>query len=141
MKYNAKKTIALILSVVFVLMLFAGCGSSSNGGNESKPANRLEEIKQRGYITVTMEPYFAPNEFIHSSKTGDDQYVGSDIEFASSVLNCSSYLWNSALFSPVSLKANTILRSPLSVTLLKELKVWSCQKATTSPMTTSDTDL
>ncbi|MBR2671167.1 MAG: transporter substrate-binding domain-containing protein [Oscillospiraceae bacterium] len=82
MKYNAKKTIALILSVVFVLMLFAGCGSSSNGGNESKPANRLEEIKQRGYITVTMEPYFAPNEFIDSSKTGDDQYVGSDIEFA-----------------------------------------------------------
>ena len=71
MKYRVKKSIALILSVISVLMLFAGCGSSSNN-EESKPANRLEEIKQRGYITVTMEPYFAPNEFIDSSKSGDE---------------------------------------------------------------------
>ena len=35
MKYNAKKTIALILSVVFVLMLFAGCGSSSEDAGKS----------------------------------------------------------------------------------------------------------
>ena len=48
----------------------------------SKPANRLEEIKARGYIEVATEPYFAPNEFIDSSKTGDEQYVGSDIELA-----------------------------------------------------------
>ena len=81
MKYRVKKSIALILSVISVLMLFAGCGSSSNN-EESKPANRLEEIKQRGYITVTMEPYFAPNEFIDSSKSGDEQYVGSDVEMA-----------------------------------------------------------
>ena len=36
----------------------------------------------RGYIEIATEPAFAPNEFIDPSKTGDDQYVGSDIELA-----------------------------------------------------------
>ena len=76
MKTNIKKVLALVLAVTCVFLMLAGCGSSSKSGN------RLEEIKKRGYITVTMEPYFAPNEFIDSSKSGDDQYVGSDIEFA-----------------------------------------------------------
>lgn len=42
----------------------------------------MEEILQRGYIEVATEPYFAPNEFIDSTKSGDEQYVGSDIELA-----------------------------------------------------------
>ena len=33
-------------------------------------------------MTVATEPYFAPNEFIDPTKTGDEMYVGSDIEFA-----------------------------------------------------------
>lgn len=85
---------ALILSMTAAL---CGCGSSSGsaqttGGSSAaesskeskadKPANRLEEILQRGYIEVATEPYFAPNEFIDSTKSGDEQYVGSDIEMA-----------------------------------------------------------
>lgn len=46
------------------------------------PSNRLEDILSRGYIEIATEPAFAPNEFIDPSKTGDDQYVGSDIELA-----------------------------------------------------------
>lgn len=46
------------------------------------PSNRLEDILARGYIEVATEPYFAPNEFIDPTKTGDDKYVGSDIELA-----------------------------------------------------------
>ena len=65
--------IAVILTLVFVL---GGCG-------ESKAENqRLNEILERGYLTVTTEPYFAPNEFIDPSKEGDERYVGADIELA-----------------------------------------------------------
>ena len=46
------------------------------------PSNRLEDILTRGYIEVATEPYFAPNEFIDPTKSGDDNIVGSDIELA-----------------------------------------------------------
>lgn len=52
------------------------------GENEHSPSNRLEDILERGYIEVATEPAFAPNEFIDPNKTGDDKYVGSDIELA-----------------------------------------------------------
>ena len=45
-------------------------------------ADRLEQIKEKGYIEFCTEPYWAPNEFIDPNKTGDEQYVGSDIELA-----------------------------------------------------------
>ena len=44
--------------------------------------DRLEQIKEKGYIEFCTEPYWAPNEFIDPGKTGDEQYVGSDIELA-----------------------------------------------------------
>ena len=52
------------------------------GENQHSPSNRLEDILDRGYIEVATEPAFAPNEFIDPGKTGDDKYVGSDIELA-----------------------------------------------------------
>ena len=75
---NWKKALALLLALTMVLAL-AACG---NGSKEQPPANRLEAIKQRGYIEVCTEPYFTPYEFIDSSKQGDEQYVGMDIEIA-----------------------------------------------------------
>ena len=45
-------------------------------------ADRLEQIKEKGYIEFCTEPYWAPNEFIDPTKTGDEQYVGTDIELA-----------------------------------------------------------
>ena len=72
-----KRTIAILLALILVFSL-AAC--SSGGGSGAKAANRLEEIKERGYIEMATEPYFAPYEFIDSSKDGDEQYQGLDIE-------------------------------------------------------------
>ncbi|MBR6114114.1 MAG: transporter substrate-binding domain-containing protein [Oscillospiraceae bacterium] len=69
----------VILLVLAMACALAGCG---DGSKKKLPANRLEAIKERGYIEVCTEPYFAPYEFIDSSKEGDDQYVGVDIELA-----------------------------------------------------------
>ena len=66
------------LAVTTGIMLCA-CGARQSSAEAS---NRLEQIKQKGYIEVVTEPYFAPNEFIDSTKTGDEQYVGADIELA-----------------------------------------------------------
>lgn len=92
-----KRIAALTLSVLMLLALLAGCASGQSGtqtnaqtnaqtqtGTEAQsaePANRLEEILARGYVTIATEPYFAPYEFIDPSKEGDEQYVGADIEF------------------------------------------------------------
>ena len=70
-----KKTVSLILALAMILCLCA-CGT------KAEPKDRLAAIKERGYIEVTTEPYFAPYEFVDSTKTGDDQYVGMDIEIA-----------------------------------------------------------
>jgi len=75
-----RKGLMALLMILAVSMLMAGCTASA--GVEQEPINRLEEIKERGYMEVVMEPYFAPYEFIDPSKDGMDQYVGSDVEFA-----------------------------------------------------------
>lgn len=80
-----KKTLSLILALLLVLSVviaFSGCGGSTDA-EESQ--NRLEEIIARGYVEVIMEPYFAPFEFIDPSKTGDEQYVGCDVEIAKAI--------------------------------------------------------
>ena len=68
-----KKLFCLLLAA---LMLF----SCTACGGQAK--DRLAEIKARGYIEFCTEPYFAPMEFIDPSKTGDEQFVGVDIEIA-----------------------------------------------------------
>ena len=73
-----RRMITLTLCAVMVLGLLSGCGGQKAG--EGK--NRLEEILERGYITVATEPYFAPEEFIDPTKEGDDRIVGADIELA-----------------------------------------------------------
>ena len=77
MMKKLKRIVSLVLALLFALAL-AACG----GSKAEQPANRLEAIKARGYIEVCTEPYFAPYEFIDSSKQGDEQYVGMDIEIA-----------------------------------------------------------
>lgn len=70
-----KKTISLIMAIAMILCLCA-CGA------KAEPKDRLAAIKERGYIEVTTEPYFAPYEFVDSTKSGDAQYVGMDMEIA-----------------------------------------------------------
>lgn len=79
------KKIKIILTSALILLGLVACSGSNNSeaSNESAGGiNRLEEIKERGYIEVTTEPYFAPYEFIDPSKDGQDQYLGSDMELA-----------------------------------------------------------
>ncbi len=72
---NLKKITAILIAAVLILS-FCGCTK------KEAETNRLEEIKSRGYLTVCMEPYFAPYEFIDSSKSSEEQYVGIDVEIA-----------------------------------------------------------
>ena len=70
-----KRSICILILAALMLAL-------SSCGGKKEPTNRLEEILERGYIEVCTEPYFAPNEFIDSSKTGQDQFVGYDMDLA-----------------------------------------------------------
>ncbi len=63
--------------IAMMLLGVAACGSK-----EATKKDCLAEIKDRGYIEFTTEPYWAPNEFIDPSKSGDDKYIGVDIELA-----------------------------------------------------------
>ena len=83
MKSNiVTKALSAFLVCCTLLASLSGCASSPSSSSEgsSQPANRLEAIKERGYLEVATEPYFAPNEFIDSTKDGE--IVGSDIELA-----------------------------------------------------------
>ena len=71
-----KKIFAIVLALAMILSC-AACGGSSKAKGDL-----LEEIKAQGYIELCTELYFAPFEFVDPSKTGDDQYVGVDIEIA-----------------------------------------------------------
>lgn len=71
-----KKVFAIVMAAVMMLSCTA-CGSKKE---EAK--DRLAQIKEKGYIELCTEPYFAPYEFIDPTKTGDDQYQGMDIEIA-----------------------------------------------------------
>lgn len=71
-----KKVFAIAMAAVMMLCCTA-CGSKKE---EAK--DRLAQIREKGYIELCTEPYFAPYEFIDPTKTGDDQYQGMDIEIA-----------------------------------------------------------
>ena len=70
---NMKKFICLLLAALTVFALCA-CGSSEKSA--------LEEIKDSGVLTVALSPDYSPMEFVDSSKTGQEQYVGFDVMLA-----------------------------------------------------------
>ena len=83
-----KKFVSLLLALMMALSLVA-CGSKADTMTDDKtddtvtePANALEKIKADGVLTVALSPDFSPMEFVDSSKTGQDQYVGFDITLA-----------------------------------------------------------
>lgn len=69
-----KKLVCLLLAV---LTVFALCAC---GGSGEKSA--LQEIKDSGVLTVALSPDFSPMEFVDSSKSGQEQYVGFDVMLA-----------------------------------------------------------
>ena len=88
-----KKLLAMLLALVMTMGLMA-CGAQPTAANDTdgdaagedaavtEPANALEKIKADGVLTVALSPDFSPMEFVDSSKTGQDQYVGFDITLA-----------------------------------------------------------
>ena len=77
-----KKMLLSVLASMMLVTTLVGCSSNESKDETAQAANRLEEILQRGYLVVATSPDFPPNEFIDVTKSGNDQYVGSDIEFA-----------------------------------------------------------
>ena len=59
-----KKAMAILLAAVLALACTA-CGGSKNG--ETK--DRLAQIKEKGYIELCTEPYFAPYEYVDPNKS------------------------------------------------------------------------
>lgn len=88
-----KKLSAMLLALVMTMGLMA-CGTQPTATNDTdgdaagedaavtEPANALEKIKADGVLTVALSPDFSPMEFVDSSKTGQEQYVGFDITLA-----------------------------------------------------------
>lgn len=82
-----KKVLCLILALAMCLALGA-CGGSA-GQEEAVPTDLQEllenpkgllaDILESGKLTVSMSPDFAPMEFVDTTKTGQDQYVGFDV--------------------------------------------------------------
>ncbi|MBP5224047.1 MAG: transporter substrate-binding domain-containing protein [Lachnospiraceae bacterium] len=69
-----KKLFAIIASVTMLAVLLAGC--SKQGGSSN-----IKTVTP-GTLTVALSPDFAPMEFVDTSKTGQDQYVGFDVFLA-----------------------------------------------------------
>ena len=72
-----KKMKKLVCMLLAVLTVFALCAC---GGSGEKSA--LQEIKDSGVLTVALSPDFSPMEFVDSSKSGQEQYVGFDVMLA-----------------------------------------------------------
>ena len=78
MKKNIMRIVMLVLAAAMLLSCTACGGSGSSSGSK----DRLAQIKEKGYIELCTEPYFAPFEYVDPTKSGDEQYQGMDIEIA-----------------------------------------------------------
>lgn len=67
-----KKWIAITLSLILALGMFAGCASSAGGTS----------TVSEGKLTVALSPDFSPMEFVDPTKSGQDMYVGFDVTLA-----------------------------------------------------------
>ena len=85
-----KKMIALVLSLVLAMSLFAGCSATGGNGNSNKDyytttgkfTNSGITTITPGKLTVAISPDFAPMEFVDPTKVGQDMYVGFDVILA-----------------------------------------------------------
>lgn len=66
-----------LLTIACTCLLSLTLGACSS---KSEATNLLEKVKENGKIVMAVSPDFAPYEFIDPTKTGNDQYVGADIE-------------------------------------------------------------
>ncbi len=69
-----KKVFAIFMTVVMMMGILSltGCGSK---GNDTK-------LEEKPILTVALSPDFAPMEFVDTTKSGQEQYVGFDVTLA-----------------------------------------------------------
>ena len=71
-KFTKISTLFILLSVLcgsFLIQIQAKESTKANGEGEL-----LDKIMERGELIVGTSPDFPPNEFIDTTKTGQDQY-------------------------------------------------------------------
>ena len=69
------KKLLLGLAGIFALTSLAACSSSTN---------TLDKVKNKGTLTVALNPHFAPFEF-KTIQDGKDTIAGADIEIAKAI--------------------------------------------------------
>ena len=74
-----KKLIAIVLSAILALGLFAGCTPSDDGPGENTYG--LKTVKE-GYLTVLTSPDYAPYEFYALDENGTPTLAGFDMALA-----------------------------------------------------------
>ena len=92
-----KKIIAMLLAIMTIASLFAGCGAApaapateapTVAGTEAAPATeaapQLKTVTP-GVLTVAISPDFAPMEFVDPSKEGQDMFVGFDVTLSKKI--------------------------------------------------------
>lgn len=75
-----KKLIAIVLSALMVLGMFAGCVADDPAG-PGKNTYNLKTVKE-GYLTVITSPDYAPYEFYALDKEGNPSLAGFDMALA-----------------------------------------------------------
>ena len=61
---------------------FVDISMDVSNGIPGDAIGRLAKIRAAGRLTVATEPYYPPQEFIDETKTGQDRFVGADMELA-----------------------------------------------------------
>ncbi len=61
---------------------FVDISMDVSNGIPADSRGRLMEIREKGRLTVATEPYYAPQEFIDPTLSGQESYVGADMEMA-----------------------------------------------------------
>ena len=97
-----KKVVVMLITVLMMLSLVA-CGKKSeeepvvaDDGNETVETGY--KLVSDGILTVSMSTDFAPMEFVDLTNTGQEKYVGSDVELAKFIAD---YLGLELLIKPM----------------------------------------
>ena len=73
------KILKKVLCVALAALMLASLASAALAASDTP---KVDAIKKAGVLTVALSPDFSPMEFVDSSKTGQDQYVGFDVLLA-----------------------------------------------------------
>lgn len=73
------KTVKNVICLALTVLMLASCSLAAFADNE------VDAIKKAGVLTVALSPDFSPMEFVDSTKTGQESYVGFDVTLAKNI--------------------------------------------------------